>query len=167
MSDRVTRVELARLAGISEAGVRYHIAAGHILPGADNLLDRRDAETLRQMRNVVSTSLLERNHALLRSRARAAAVKISRIEHQTRKLQADTFDRAPVAAALQDHARQVLARLATIPPRYVDEVAGAMGCDTVTAYKVLERFTGLALKDLGDIHAEAEAALQRLAGKNR
>ncbi len=162
MSDRLSRSDVARLTGLSEAGVRWHIRAGNIEVGPDGRLSHADAVRLRTTRNVISTKLVERTDRLVRSRVRAGAIKLKRLKLRTEQLNAGTIERAAMAPKLQRSCALVLARIAEWPDRYAEQLAGELACDLAVARTVLQRFSTVALAELGDIEAEASAMLNRL-----
>ena len=162
MSDRLTRTEVSRLTGLSEAGLRWHIKAGNVEVGPDGKLSYADAEHLRNMRNVVSTKLVERTERHVRSRVQAGAVKLKRLHMELRQLQAGLAERDQVAAALPLRAEAVTARIATWPDRYAEQLAREIETDLETARAILRDFAAIALDELGDLKAEGVAALNRL-----
>ncbi len=154
--------DVARRAGLSEASVRWHIKQGTIGVGPDGKLSHADAVRLRSVQNVVSTKLVDRTDRLVRSRVRAGAIKIKHLKMRTEQLKAGTVERAAMAPRLQDSGRLVLARIAEWPDRYAEQLAGELACDLAVARNILQRFSTVALAELGDIEAEASAMLSRL-----
>lgn len=154
---------MAQLAGMKRQGVAYHIAKGHISRGADGRLNRADAQMLRQQRRVLTDQPTDaRGSNLLKVRVRAGAVKIKRLRLEYTKLQQRTVERSLIAAKLQDSGRTVLAQLASWPDRYAEQLAGDLGLAVEAARAVLQQFSELAVVELGDVAAEADALLRRI-----
>jgi len=153
--------EMARRIGVTEGAIRYHIRQGHVRPLPSGKLDPADADMLRAAQRV-TTGPDQRTAQLLKVRVLGGRVKVQRIRLQIERLQGETVERAPIEAALIERSRRMVQRIATWPERRAAEVAEALSIDLDAARRILQRFSAVALAELGDIEAEALTALARL-----
>jgi hypothetical protein len=146
--------ELARRAGMSLSSVRYHAEVGHITRLPNGRWNPHDAEPLHNMRQV-KAPVDPRSAKLLKVRVLGGAVKTRRIKLSVQEAQARALERQALEAALADRCAEVVQRVATWPARYVALVAAGTDAPEALAAEILDRFTAIALKELGNLHEEA------------
>jgi hypothetical protein len=158
----VSRVQLGRLANMTEAGVRYHIEHGHIQPLPNGRMNPGDAEVLRRMQRVEQAGPDPRTTKLLKVRVLRGRVKIEGIRLQTARLRAQTVERASAEASLAARTDRVIARIYRWPERYAATLAAELDIEHATAIAILTEFATKAIAELGDLREETKRAIDRL-----
>jgi hypothetical protein len=157
----ISRRAMARLAGVSEGAIRERIRSGTLRPLSNGRMNPDDVAGVRMTRRV-DTGPDPRTARLLKVRVLGGRVKVQRLRLQIEQLQAETIARESLAMPLRERSRRLVKRIETWSERRGPELAEKLGIDLDTAKGILQRFSALALDELGDIEADALAALRRL-----
>jgi hypothetical protein len=156
---RVSTNKFSQLAQVTPKAVRKARQAGRLVA----ISGSTDLDTEHPV-NVAFLALHHPNAAALSSNAQVSALiaKAALVQHELEQDEASYIGRAEMAERWEMEAIEIQARLLTIPARYADQVARTVGCDLLTARRILEKFTHLLLSELDELEDEARAAVERL-----
>jgi DNA-binding transcriptional MerR regulator len=150
----ITNAELARRVGLTDSAIRYQIKRGNIVPRYDGKVDARDAEKLRQIKRV-RAGLDPRSTKLIKVRVLGGAVKARRLKMNMSEAQARVVERDGLTTELIGRSGDIVGTVSKWPAQYAARLADSLGIDQDVAREALERFTAVALDELGDIEQEA------------
>lgn len=166
MSDAfVSMRAYARMRGVALSTIQGAIAAGHIRPTADGLIDVAASDE-----SWFAAHLARQQGSGHRSTARVArakvaagAAKVQLARHRLTELEAAYIDRGEAEAALREDLEAIAAAVRALPETQDDAVAAELGRDRATAERVLREFVVELLEELGDLPGDVDAIIRRAA----
>jgi hypothetical protein len=113
-----------------------------------------EADKLRKIKQVSSGSDA-RSSKLIKVRVLGGAVKARRLKMNMAEAQARVVERDGLQSELIGRSGTIVEAVRQWPARYAVRLAAALDIDQDVAREALERFTAVALDELGDIEQEA------------
>ncbi len=157
--------EYSRTRGADRNSVRHAISTGLIMVDDDGLIDSAQADA--------SWGAVRRSPYLVRSPTRTAgqdseaaqrsakakvAIALARLRLLKQRFETEReryVDRAEAVAVGEQEANYVLDGLRAAPGSYAPTLAEEMGIPLETAQRILDRFIGLTLVEIGDLARQA------------
>ncbi|SEP47898.1 hypothetical protein SAMN02990966_06928 [Rhodospirillales bacterium URHD0017] len=151
--------------GADRTTIRRKIAEGVIQLDSDGLIDEQQADSAWAITRRASRMGVDQNgDAGIRSAQAKVAVTLAKLRLTKQRYQAMReryVDRAEAVAVGEQEAIYVVEGLRNAPAAYAPTLAQEMGIPEETARRILDRFIGLTLIEIGDLPRAAKRDAER------